>query len=90
MAEKKSGPKRIIRGLTLDGDKVPGCKTPWPLLNEMGKQVGQITSASWSPDFNANIAIGMVDKNYWDYGTILTAQLRGGNRTTKVGPLPFE
>ena len=28
--------------------------------------VGQITSAAWSPDFKVNVAIGMIDRKYWN------------------------
>ena len=27
--------------------------------------VGQISSAAWSPDFKVNVAIGMIDREYW-------------------------
>ncbi len=89
-AEKKTGPKQIIRGLTLSGARVPSCVNPWPITNEKGDRVGQVTGAAWSPDFGANIGIGMVDKNHWDYGTNLTIEATDGNRLATVGPLPFE
>jgi len=89
LAEKRNGPKQIIRGITIDGDKVPGCITPWPLKNETGEKVGQITSATWSPDFGANLAIGMVNKSHWDYGTSLSVAIGDDVRFAKVGPLPF-
>ena len=89
-AEKKAGPKQIIRGLTLDGDRVPGCSAPWELLNESEQRVGQITGAAWSPDFGKNIGIGMVDKDHWDFGTKLTVHAPDGQRSAIVGPIPFE
>ena len=89
-AEKKAGPKQIIRGLTMDGDRVPGCSAPWPLLNESGQKVGQITGAAWSPDLGTNIGIGMVDKDHWDFGTKLTVHAPDGQRSAIVGPIPFE
>ena len=27
--------------------------------------MGQISSAAWSPDFKVNVAIGMIDREYW-------------------------
>lgn len=87
--EKKVGPKQIIRGITIDGNKVLACKIPWPILDKAGNQVGQVTSAAWSPDFKTNVAIGMVDKNNWNFGTEVIVQTTEGSRKAKVGPLPF-
>jgi len=90
LAEKKNGPKQIIRGITLSGDRIPSCTVPWPLMNDNGQQVGQINSATWSPDYNANLAIGFVDKHHWEFGTNLTAMATDGARDALVGPFPFE
>ena len=89
LEEKKTGPKQIIRGITLEGDRVPSCTTPWPLVSDKGQQVGQINSATWSPDYNANLAVGMVDTDHWDFGTQLIAQASDGDRSVEVGPFPF-
>ena len=32
---------------------------------DSGDIVGQVSSATWSPDFEVNVAIGMVDKKFW-------------------------
>lgn len=90
IAEKKKGPKQIIRGITITGDKVPGCSSPWPILNQANKQIGQITSATWSPDYKVNLGIGMVDKDHWNFGTLLSVQTPTGTRDGMVGPFPFE
>ena len=87
--EKKAGPKQIIRGLTIEGDRIPSCTSPWPLTNLNGERVGQITSAAWSPDFGINIAIGMVDKHHWDSGSQLNVLTPIDNRGATVEPLPF-
>lgn len=89
LAEKKAGPKQLIRGITINGDKLPGCSGVWPIKNEQGQKIGQITSAAWSPDMNKNISIGMVDKDNWDFGTTVYVETSQGQRSATVGPLPF-
>ena len=63
----QQGPQRQVRGILFDGDACPACRTPWPVL--MGDiKVGQITTAIWSPLFEANVALGMIDKEFWQAG----------------------
>ncbi len=87
--EKISGPKQLIRGLKIDGDRVPPCPSPWPLLDDKGQKIGQITSAAWSPDFETNVAIGMVAQDHWDHGNTVSVQIDDQIRKAEVGPLPF-
>ncbi len=87
--ELETGPKRQIRGIAIDGGAVPACQDAWPLLNESGDKIGQVTSAAWSPDLNTNVAIGMVDKSDWDIGTRLTVQAPDAERACEVRKLPF-
>ena len=89
IAEKKAGPRQMVRGVTIIGDRIPACTDPWPITSENGQQIGQVTSAAWSPDLNQNIAIGMVHRDYWDHGTDITVSAPDGPRAGTVGPLPF-
>lgn len=79
----KEGPVKQIRAIAIDGDKVPGCDRPWPILAN-GKQVGQVTSAAWSPDFQTNVAIGMIRMTHWDAGTAVEVETSAGMRTATV------
>ncbi len=79
----KEGPVQQIRAIAIDGDPVPGCDRTWPLLAS-GKPVGQVTSAAWSPDFNTNVAIGMVRMTHWDAGTRLEVDAPDGRRLATV------
>lgn len=67
----ESGPARLIRGVIFDGDACPPCQYPWPLRVEQ-RQVGYITSAIWSPRFERNVALAMLDHGYWDARTEVT------------------
>lgn len=64
----QEGPVRQIRPIEIHGDKVPVCGDLWPVMDG-DLHVGNISSAAWSPDFNTNVAIGMVRMTHWNAGT---------------------
>ncbi len=79
----KEGPVQQIRPIAIDGDAVPPCVQPWPVLAD-GKQVGQVTSSAWSPDFSTNVSIGMVKLSHWDAGTKVEVETPDGMRGATV------
>ncbi|MGY3438993.1 MULTISPECIES: dimethylsulfoniopropionate demethylase [unclassified Marinovum] len=79
----KEGPVKQIRALAIDGDPVPGCDRFWP-VRAGEKVVGRVSSAAWSPDFQTNVAIGMVRMTHWDAGTALTVDTPAGARAATV------
>ncbi len=78
----KDGPNKQIRAIAIDGD-IPACDRAWPLLAS-GKVVGHVTSAAKSPDYNTNVAIGMVRMTHWDAGTELNVRTPAGERRAVV------
>ncbi len=72
------GPVRQIRPIAIEGDAVPICDQAWPLMDGL-HQVGRITSAAWSPDYETNVAIGMVRMTHWNAGTELDVVLPDGS-----------
>ena len=81
---KLRDPVRQIRALSVDGDPVPPINHPWPLLDTSGSVVGHISSSTWSPDFETNVTIAMVNRTHWDHGTKLTAKIPDSERTATV------
>ncbi|QHQ35642.1 dimethylsulfoniopropionate demethylase [Algicella marina] len=79
----QEGPIRQIRYFSIDGTALPPCRTPWP-ITAGGRQIGQITSAAWSPGFATNVAIGMVRLSHWDEGTSVTIETPTGHREALV------
>ncbi len=77
------GPVRQIRSLSVDGEAVPACTNPWPITAE-GDSIGSLTSCAWSPDFNTNVAIGMVRMTHWAAGTKVTVETPAGPRAATV------
>jgi len=83
------GPMRMIRGVLIEGDRVPGCREPWKLTTDGGEFAGQITSAVWSPDMQNNVSIGMVERDFWRAGQGLWVDTPDGQRRAQVQDLPF-
>lgn len=86
--EQEKGPKQQVRGLAISGAAVPACHTPWPVMVE-GNQVGQVTSAAWSPDLDTNVAISMISAQHWKIGTELTVQAPDKSRKAEIKKMPF-
>lgn len=77
--ERNAGPHRQIRPISVIGAPLSPARAAWPLTRD-GVRVGQITSATWSPDFETNVAIGMVDAGHWEAGTVLIVETPEGPR----------
>lgn len=78
----RSEPERQIRAVEIGGE-IPLINKEWPLLAG-GKWVGQVTTAAWSPDFQTNVSIAMVEKSHWDAGTKLEVETPDGMRPAEV------
>ncbi len=83
------GVSREIRGVVFSGDSVPPCSKPWPVM--VGdRQVGDITSGTWSPRLKANIGLSMIDRAFWTIGQGVEVQTPDGNlHTGKIVELPM-
>ncbi|MFK7941983.1 MAG: glycine cleavage T C-terminal barrel domain-containing protein, partial [Paracoccaceae bacterium] len=55
----------------------------WP-ISSGEKIIGRISSSAWSPDFQTNVAIGMVRMTHWDPGTQLTVLTPDGPRSATI------
>jgi len=83
------GAARMIRGIRFDGSPCPPCYVPWP-VSVGSQQVGQITSAAFSPRLNINIGMSLIDRGFWDAGQAVTIHLPDATmRQGTVCHLPF-
>ncbi len=76
------GPSRQIRPIAIAGEIEP-CQDTWKLYAD-GQEAGLIASAVYSPDFNTNVAIGMVNRSHWEAGTVLEVETPDGMRRATV------
>ena len=85
-----NGIERQIRGILFDGGPCPNCAEPWPVKAATDRQVGQITSAIWSPRLKRNVGLSLIDKEFWDVGQPLIVHSKDGvTRVGEVSALPF-
>ena len=80
--EAANGPARQIRAIEISGEIGP-CTGTWPLLAQ-DQVVGQVASAAYSPEFQTNVAIGMVDRAFWAPETQLVIETEHGARAARV------
>lgn len=78
----ENGPPRMIRPVMISGE-IGACTETWRLYDQ-GRDVGYVASAVYSPQFDCNVAIGMVDREAWDAGTVLDIETEHGARTATV------
>ena len=85
----QAGPQKIMRGVRFEGVRCAPCASTWNLSCD-DKDAGFITSAIWSPRFECNIALAMMDIEYATCGQKIVVQLP--NYTAAEGvvtALPF-
>jgi len=77
-------PRRV--GLESAGGRVPreGC----PVMCE-GKQVGHVTSGTFSPTLEVPIAMAYVDPKAAAVGGVVTVDIRGRPQSARIVQLPF-
>ena len=85
-AQREQGTERSLVGLKLSGRSAP--RAEYPILFE-DRQIGQITSGSFSPTLDTSIAMGYVLAGYTEAGTVLQVDIRGRIASAEVVPLPF-
>ena len=82
--QKLNGPSCQIRPVEIDGaGDLPHNGSGWDVIDG-SRKVGLIASSAWSPDFETNVAIGMIDKSHWHPGTRLEVHTQHGIRGVTV------
>lgn len=87
LALKEQGLPRQLVGLTMVDKGIP--RAGYPVFNAQGEEVGFVTTGSFSPTVNANIANALVARDYLQEGTALWVGVRKRRLEAKVTKLPF-
>jgi aminomethyltransferase len=74
LAEQRRGPRRQLVGLDVDGNK-PAHNALLYADASGRRQVGSVTSATWSPTAKRNIALAIVDAPHFEKGATLWADI---------------
>jgi len=84
--QKEEGVERSLVGIFSEGRSIP--RHDYSILSE-GKSVGRITSGSYSPTLDRNIAMGYVQTRLSEEGQSLQIDIRGRPTGAMVTSLPF-
>ncbi|MEK6207660.1 MAG: glycine cleavage system aminomethyltransferase GcvT [Chloroflexota bacterium] len=84
-AKKAAGPKRKIVGLVVDG----GVARHGHEVTAAGEVVGQVTSGTYGPTVEKNIALAYVPTPLSKAGTVLAIRIRGKDVPATVVKTPF-
>ena len=74
---RTKGAKWQLCALEIFGDPVPTCDRHWAILMN-GERIGQVTSATYSPDHKINVAIGMVQADRFAAGVDVEVETQAG------------
>jgi aminomethyltransferase len=74
IAEQARGPRRQLVGLDVEGNK-PAHNALLYTAENGKREVGSVTSATWSPTCKRNIALAMVDAPHFALGTTIWADI---------------
>ena len=83
------GVSRKVVGIELGGDPLVGYIEDYLQVVENDAQIGQVSSAFWSPRLKTNIGYAVVPIEYADLGTELTVRQATGEVTARVVEKPF-
>jgi aminomethyltransferase len=83
------GVERKVVGVEIEGDPLIGYIEDYLQVVEDGAQIGQISSAFYSPRLKKNIGYALVPIEYTDLGTELTVKSNVGETTARVVERPF-
>ena len=84
--QREQGTERRLVGLTLPGRSAP--RADYTIHFE-DRQVGRVTSGSFSPTLDTSIAMGYVLAGYSEAGALLEVDIRGRRASAEVVTLPF-
>ena len=86
---KERGVSQQLVGLEIDGAPFVGSNDFfWPILKE-GVKVGTVTSATYSPRLQKNIALAMISIDHTASGRVLQVDKLSETRACTVVPIPF-
>tara|TARA_Y100001968_G_scaffold212345_1_gene195509 strand:+ start:82820 stop:83938 length:1119 start_codon:yes stop_codon:yes gene_type:complete len=84
--QAKEGITKQLVGLQINGRAI--ARKGYKLINNE-KEIGQVTSGTWSPTLNKAIAIGIIRSEYAQIGNLITVEIRGKYHEAVIVKLPF-
>lgn len=85
--QKKGGLKRGLSGFVMVDPGIP--RHGFDIVNVDEKNIGRVTSGSYSPSLRENIGLGYLDLPYNEVGTEIFVSVRNRPRLARVVETPF-
>jgi aminomethyltransferase len=85
--QKNEKTERVLRGFIMIDRGIP--RQHYPIVNESGEVIGEVTSGTQSPILQAGIGMGYVKTEYSKLGTGIFIQVRNRNLKAKITKTPF-
>jgi aminomethyltransferase len=85
---KSEGVSRKMVGVEIAGERLEMNETRWP-VESVGRRIGEVTSAIYSPRLEKNIGFAWVPVEISDLGTRLSVETPDGVRDASVVSMPF-
>jgi len=86
--QQQEGVKRLVCGLVVE--KSQGApRHSAPVYSQAGKEIGYVTSGSFSPSLDKGIALAIVPVEFTEIGSTLLVEIRGKRSAAKVCETPF-
>jgi len=83
----KQGPPKKRIGLHVE--QGPPAREGAEILDSAGKEIGKVTSGTFSPCLKQNISMGYIETSFSKVGTAVQVQTRGKKYPAKVTKMPF-
>ncbi|HSL83785.1 MAG TPA: glycine cleavage T C-terminal barrel domain-containing protein, partial [Thermoanaerobaculia bacterium] len=85
-AQKEAGVERRLVGFEVEGRGI--AREGHPVVHE-GREVGRVTSGTWSPTFEKALGLAYVPPALAEPGTAIEIEVRGRRLPAKVVKVPF-
>ncbi len=85
--QKQEGVERRLKGFVMIDRGIP--RQHYPVYNEEGERIGEVTSGTMSPMLNQGIGMGYLKKGYWKEGTPILIGIRNKMLRAEVVRPPF-
>jgi aminomethyltransferase len=86
-AQKAAGVPRLLRGLEMSERGIP--RHGYPILDDSGGRIGEVTSGTQPPFLGRPIAMAYVDRAHSEPGSVVSVEIRGKPVKATVVKLPF-
>jgi len=87
LKQKEEGVTRRLKAFELDERGIP--RQGYPIVDENGNKIGQVTSGTMSPSIKKGIGMGYVIKGFTKLGTKIFIQIRNKPVPATIVKLPF-